>query len=240
MSFDFKLAARSSVKRLFSASFWLQAGACAIVGWSLLYSGISIIPSGQPATSAEGSRARGDGPNGSPGAAGVGGGDTAGSHSAATAARPTAAASSPQLAGPPSLEEAKLALAKIDVIVTRNDTLDRIFRRLKLNLSDLASLRSLPGIRSALDSLRPGESLHFTHHDGELFGLERRLNETQTLKVSRDGAALKADVLQNPIEMRARTIRGAIDSSLFEAVEAAGAHDPTAVELADIFGWDID
>ena len=239
MSFDFKLAARSSVKRLFSASFWLQAGACAIVGWSLLHSGISIIPSGQPATSAEGSPARADGPNGSPGAAGVGGGDTAGSHSTA-AARPTASASSPQLAGPPSLEEAKLALAKIDVIVTRNDTLDRIFRRLKLNLSDLASLRNLPGIRSALDSLRPGESLHFTHHDGELFGLERRLNETQTLKVSRDGAALKADVLQNPIEMRARTIRGAIDSSLFEAVEAAGAHDPTAVELADIFGWDID
>jgi len=62
------------------------------------------------------------------------------------------------------------------------------------------------------------------------------LSETQTLKVSRDGDALKADVLQNPIEMRARTIHGVIDSSLFEAVEAAGAHDPTAVALADIFG----
>jgi murein DD-endopeptidase MepM/ murein hydrolase activator NlpD len=126
------------------------------------------------------------------------------------------------------------------VIVSRNDTLDRIFRRLKLNLADLASLRGLPGIRSALDSLRPGESLHVTHHDGALFGLERRLSETQTLKVSRHGDALKADVLQNPVEMRTRTIHGVIDSSLFEAVEAAGAHDQTAVALADIFGWDID
>jgi murein DD-endopeptidase MepM/ murein hydrolase activator NlpD len=151
-----------------------------------------------------------------------------------------AAAANPSLAGTAPLESAKLALSTIDVIVTRNDTLDRIFRRLKLNLADLASLRNLPGVRTTLDSLRPGELLHFTHREGELFGLERRLSDTQTLKVSRDGEALKADVLQNPIELRTRTIRGVIDSSLFEAVEAAGAHDQTAVSLADIFGWDID
>ena len=157
---------------------------------------------------------------------------------AASAAR--AATTTPSLAGAPSLESAQMALSTIDVIVTRNDTLDRIFRRLKLNLTDLASLRSLPGVRTALDSLRPGELLHFTHREGELFGLERRVSDTQTLKVSRLGEALKADVLQNPVEMRTRTIHGVIDSSLFEAVEAAGAHDQTAVSLADIFGWDID
>ena len=78
------------------------------------------------------------------------------------------------------------------------------------------------------------------HKDGELFGLERRLNESQTLKVSRDPSGLKADVLQNPLETRTRTVRGSIDHSLFEAVESAGAHDQTAVALADIFGWDID
>jgi len=223
MSFDFKLAVRGSVRRLFSASFWLQAGACAIVGWSLLHGGVRIAPSGQPAALAAGTLADpvalktdADASDGLPGAGGTAGSEPPGSDPAST---------------PP---------AAVDVIVARNDTLDRIFRRLKLNLSDLASLRSLPGIRNALDSLRPGESLHFTHRDGELFGLERRLSETQTLKVSRNGAALKADVLQNPIEMRPRTIRGVIDSSLFEAVAAAGAHDQTAVGLADIFGWDVD
>jgi murein DD-endopeptidase MepM/ murein hydrolase activator NlpD len=162
----------------------------------------------------------------------------AGGGLAASVAR--AAAATPSLASTSSLEAAQIAFSTIDVIVTRNDTLDRIFRRLKLNLADLASLRSLPGVRTALDSLRPGELLHFTHREGELFGLERRLSDTQTLKVSRDGDALKADVLQNPIEMRTHTIRGVIDSSLFEAVEAAGAHDQIAVSLADIFGWDID
>ena len=231
MSFDFKLAVSNSIRRLFSASFWLQAGACAIVGWSLLHGGVRSAPSGQPAALAAGTladavafKAVAESSEGSLSAGGAAGGEPPGSGPADTP--PAAAPSDP--------------LTTIDVIVTRNDTLDRIFRRLKLNLSDLASLRSLPGIRNALDTLRPGESLHFTHHDGDLFGLERRLSETQTLKVSRDGAVLKADVVQNPIEMRPRTIRGVIDSSLFEAVEAAGAHDQTAVGLADIFGWDVD
>src|SRR5580704_15246591 len=92
-----------------SAAFWLQAGACAIVGWSLVHGALSVAPS-----------------------------------SAAAAPAPSGVAPS-----------GAAALSTIDVIVARNDTLDRIFRRLRLNLADLATLRSLPRVREALDSLRP-------------------------------------------------------------------------------------
>ena len=135
---------------------------------------------------------------------------------------------------------ADAALSSFNIIVHPNDTLDAIFRRLKLNLADLASLRALPGLKAHLDSLHPGESLHFLQRDGALVGLERRLNEEQTLKVSRDASGLKADVLHDPLESRPRVLKGVINSSLFEAVETAGGHDQTAVGLADIFGWDID
>jgi murein DD-endopeptidase MepM/ murein hydrolase activator NlpD len=223
MPLNFKLMPLplSRLRRLPSAAFLLQASACAVVAWSLLHGGITVAPDAAPGTAAP--------------ATGIP--TTAGGPARGLV---NAAPHSLQLAGAPSFADAKLALSSIDVIVTRNDTLDRIFRRLKLNLADLASLRSLPGIRSALDSLRPGELLHFTHKDGQLLGLERRLNESQTLKVSRDGENLKADVLQNAVDSRQRTVRGVIETSLFEAVEAAGAHDQTAVALADIFGWDID
>jgi murein DD-endopeptidase MepM/ murein hydrolase activator NlpD len=198
--------------RMPSPIVWLQAGACAVVCWSLWHGALAVGPAN---TAAAGAAAPGSN----------------------TLAPPPRAASA-QLASAPSLG---LALSHIDVIVTHNDTLDRIFRRLKLNLADLASLRSLPGLQAALDSLRPGESLRLIHKDGQLFGLERRLNESQTLQVVREPSGdLKANVLQSPLEMRMRTVRGSIDSSLFEAVEAAGAHDQTAVQLADIFGWDID
>jgi murein DD-endopeptidase MepM/ murein hydrolase activator NlpD len=149
---------------------------------------------------------------------------------------PTSGATTPQI----PVAKASFGLSSINIIVHPNDTLDAIFRRLKLNLADLATLRALPGLKARLDSLRPGESLHFMHRDGALVGLERRLNEEQTLKVVRDESGLKAAVLQNPLESRPRVLRAVINSSLFEAVENAGGHDQTAVALADIFGWDID
>lgn len=236
MPLNFKLAAgaaASGLRRVTSPTFWLQASAAAVVAWTLLHPGGALTPAAgtgaEPEAGALGAATSGPAAPQDPGAAAAA--DTAASGTSSSAL---------QLASAPSLEDAQLALSTIDVIVTRNDTLDRIFRRLKLNLADLASLRTLPGIRATLDTLRPGESLHLTHRDGELFGLERRLNESQTLKVSRAADGLKADVLQSALQMRPRTVEGVITSSLFEAVEAGGAHDQTAVALADIFGWDID
>jgi murein DD-endopeptidase MepM/ murein hydrolase activator NlpD len=137
-------------------------------------------------------------------------------------------------------QNAALGFSTIEVIVTRNDTLDRIFRRLQLSLSDLASLRNLPGVKSHLDRLRPGESLTLQHKDGKLVGFERQLSPSETLKVSKDDSGFLANVLENPLEARVRTVSGVIDSSLFEAVTSSGAHEPTALALAEIFGWDID
>lgn len=219
MALNLKAAGKrlALLRRMPSAAFLLQAGACSVVAWSLWHGGLTQPPSltsvAAPAPTAPGT---------------------------APAAPATTVAPAMTLAAATPLADARAALSAVDVIVTRNDTLDHIFRRWKLNLSDLASMRSLPGVRANLDSLRPGELLHLWHKDGQLFGLERRLNESQTLKVSRDGDQLKADVVQNVLDTRSRTVRGRIDSSLFEAVESAGAHDQTAVALADIFGWDID
>src|SRR5579863_4124090 len=131
-------------------------------------------------------------------------------------------------------------LATSEVTVARNDTLDHIFRKFNLSLADLAILRGMRAIRVHLDNLRLGETLHLSYRDGELEELRRRLNDDEILSVSRDRGQLHAEVVQDPLEGRMRTIRGTIDRSLFEAVTAAGAHDQTAINLADIFGWDID
>jgi murein DD-endopeptidase MepM/ murein hydrolase activator NlpD len=140
----------------------------------------------------------------------------------------------------PAVQSASLGANTIEVIVKANDTLDGIFRHLKLDLADLASLRALPGLKRMLDALKPGEALHLIERDGGLVGFERRLNPSETLKVSRDDQGFSADVLKNPLETHVRTASGVIDRSLFESVAAAGAHDQTALALAQIFGWDID
>ena len=201
------------------ASRWALIGGCALLAWLLLIRTPSELRQ-PPAASAP-----------------------LGLTNSTAPGTPTATGSTLATAPAPSARTAvaKAALSSFKIIVHPNDTLDAIFRRLKLNLADLASLRALPGLKAHLDSLHPGESLHFLQReDGALVGLERRLNEAQTLKVSRDASGLKADVLQDPLASKPRVLQGVINSSLFEAVEAAGGHDQTAVALADIFGWDID
>src|SRR5256885_9420148 len=244
LTFHRTLQPLSRLRHKVSAAFLLQSLAGAGVAWPVLQGG----PTAAPADPTAGAASAGPiAPAGPMGAAGPMAGAASGTGTPARAAgaplssSPMRLAASPaQLASAPGLAEARLALSSIDVTVPGNDTLDRMFGRLKLNRADPASLRSLPGLRARLDSLRPGEALRFTHKDGLLFGLERRLNESETLKVSREPSGLKADVLQNALETRTRTVRGRIDHSLFEAVAAAGANDQIAVALADIFGWDID
>lgn len=128
----------------------------------------------------------------------------------------------------------------IDVIVHRNDTLDRIFRRLQLSLTDLASIRELPSVRQPLDLLRPGDEITVTHHNGELQALTRQINVTQTLAVKRGSDGFAAEIIENPVEIVIARKRGVITSSLFEAADEAGISNQTTMAVANIFGWDID
>ena len=129
----------------------------------------------------------------------------------------------------------------IDLIVRRNDTLEQLFRRMRLNLEDLAAIRSLPGVRENLDAIRPGETIAVTHIDGALLSLVRRISETATLSVKRESDGFSAHVLETPLEVRVTATQGEIESSLFVSGRAAGMSSDLIMRLAnDIFGWDID
>ena len=139
MPLDLKLAAKASIGRLFSAVFWLQLSACAVVGWTLLHGGVSPAPSAHPATPATGDSEAAVAPESAiPGpiaqdAAGVSGSAIgSGQEVSAGSAAPTSV--HPEAAADPSL-------STTEVTVTRNDTLDRIFRRGEIRLP----LRRVPG-----------------------------------------------------------------------------------------------
>jgi murein DD-endopeptidase MepM/ murein hydrolase activator NlpD len=128
-----------------------------------------------------------------------------------------------------------------EVIVRRNDTLDSIFRRLELSIEDLATIRSLPGVRQSLDFLKPGDVVKLTSLDGELTSLTRRISETDTLTVRRaaDGD-FAADIVKNALDVRSAPLSGRISSSLFKTVNDLGASDLVALQLAEVFRYDID
>jgi murein DD-endopeptidase MepM/ murein hydrolase activator NlpD len=142
--------------------------------------------------------------------------------------------------GTPVIAQQASIGSTIQVIVGRNDTLDGIFRRMALDTADLAAIRQLPGIRQSLDFLKPGDAIKLTHTDGAIKELTRKVSETQTLKVVRQDDGFAAKMIDNPVQIRVRTAGATIDSSLFQAAEAADISDIVAMKLANVFAWDID
>jgi murein DD-endopeptidase MepM/ murein hydrolase activator NlpD len=145
-----------------------------------------------------------------------------------------------------ALQAATVGLSSISVEVKRNDTLEQIFRRLELSLSDLAAIRALDAARQALDKLRPDDQLTFFKRGDQLVSLTRplplvpTLGVSQTLRVERNDAGFVASVEEVPLQKSIVTTSSTIDSSLYAAGSRAGMRDGTIDALANVFQWDID
>jgi len=130
---------------------------------------------------------------------------------------------------------------KAEIVIRRNDTLDRIFRQLELNLDDLAAIRNVPGARESIDRLRPGDAITVVHDHGLVHSFSRRVSETEILTITRGPSGFAPETIATPVETKAISAHGTIDSSLFVAARAAGVSSELVMRLAnDIFGWKID
>jgi murein DD-endopeptidase MepM/ murein hydrolase activator NlpD len=141
----------------------------------------------------------------------------------------------------PAATPPKLLGDTVEYVVRRNDTMDRIFRQLKLNLADLAMIRDLPSVQKNIDQLRPGDTITLVHDEGLLQSLTRRISETEVLSVTRGSEGFQVEVIETPIEIQEVQAEGTIESSLFAAARAAGVSPELILQLAnEIFGWEID
>jgi murein DD-endopeptidase MepM/ murein hydrolase activator NlpD len=124
--------------------------------------------------------------------------------------------------------------------VQSGDTLDRLFRKHKLDLGDLATIVGLPEAGKHLRLLRPGDAFRIEHEGGKLVSLYRELGLTNALLVSRGDSGYFAEIVERPIEVQKRLAYGRIESSLFESAASAGMPDKLIMNLAGIFAWDVD
>lgn len=125
--------------------------------------------------------------------------------------------------------------------VQRNDTLDRIFRTVGIDMAALAELRTRPEVRRALDVVRPGDIITLTHVDGALLSLNRQISNTLTLQVAHSDAGFAVNYIENPLETEIVGRTATIESSMFAAGQEAGIAPETILTLANqMFGWDID
>lgn len=127
-----------------------------------------------------------------------------------------------------------------EMTVVEGDSLERLFRRHGLSIGDLASMTRLPQAAPHLRLLNLGDVVVVTHDAGRVHSLERKIDNSTTLRIERDGNGFDANVVQQPVQLRAVTALGVIRDSLFVAALDAGLADSVTMQMAEIFRWDID
>ncbi len=127
-----------------------------------------------------------------------------------------------------------------EVTIRSGDTLSGIFKRLGLSRSIPALLR-LNNAGKSLHRLRPGQTLHLNQDDQ---GLRRLMYRTALNKEAHywrmPGGTYTVGEISLPMKLKRRTVSGMIDRTLFDAGNDAGLSHAMILELAYIFGWDID
>ena len=127
------------------------------------------------------------------------------------------------------------------VTVKRGDSLYLLFKRLGLAQRDLASMTKSKPLARKLARLSPGQEIEFyLDSESRLVRLVHRFDKVRSLHVSRDGDTFTFEEVVEPPDVSVATAAGVIDSSLFEAGQRAGLSDNIIMQMAEIFGWDVD
>jgi murein DD-endopeptidase MepM/ murein hydrolase activator NlpD len=125
--------------------------------------------------------------------------------------------------------------------VKSGDSLAKIFSRLNLSPSLLHKIIHSSKDAKELANIRPGEVLKVRLGEEEqLLELIHQRSPILSLQITTDGDSFRTDTLERQLETRTRTISGIINNSLYEGAQRAGLDDSLIMDLANIFGWDID
>ncbi|MGE6170924.1 peptidoglycan DD-metalloendopeptidase family protein [Aeromonas media] len=126
------------------------------------------------------------------------------------------------------------------VKVRRGDNMGVIFQRIGLSTTDLHLIDQLDG-SDPLRMLQPGQELTFKlTEQGELHSLYYPHSLEQALKVSRKDDSFVARSVKLELDTREQVAKGEIRSSFWGAASEAGMTEDQIMDLAAIFGWDID
>ena len=127
------------------------------------------------------------------------------------------------------------------VTVKSGHTLSAIFKQEGFSARELHDIMQLGELTSPLKKIRPGQHLEFHTNDQEqLIGLSYKTDITHTLVIKKgDEGFLAHEEIRTP-ELRITHAKSTIKSSLYLAGQNAGLSDNLIMELAGIFGWDID
>ncbi|MCP4996840.1 MAG: peptidase M23, partial [Gammaproteobacteria bacterium] len=150
---------------------------------------------------------------------------------------PTAATKNSALQDTPG----EIAEGWIEETVASGDSLARIFSRLGLSAKLLHQITNSGEEAKGLTRIKPGESLKIKlDNNGRLQELIYQRRPVDALHPTPTGDGFKAKTSTKQVETRQGYLSGTIVSSFYLSAQKAGLSDALIMDLATIFGWDID
>ena len=153
-----------------------------------------------------------------------------------------AEADDPAQMQPSGADRRTVTLESWDSVTVKNgQTLDRIFRDQQFSIGLLHQILDLDDDTARLTRIRPGDQFEFIRHDdGSLKRMRYAIDEENYLLIDNGPEGAVASRQAREIFREPAEAEGRIESSLFLAAKAAGMSDAMTMQLANIFGWDID
>lgn len=136
-------------------------------------------------------------------------------------------------------------------LIRRGDTLASVLSRLGANDPEFLRFVALDPVAKAALTLRPGRTvrteldslgrvLKFAYRGAGLEDDASAAQDSKRLVIRRNGDTLTAREEVSPIERSTEMRSAEVRSTLFAATDAAGIPESVAVQIAEIFGSDID
>jgi murein DD-endopeptidase MepM/ murein hydrolase activator NlpD len=143
----------------------------------------------------------------------------------------------PELSVEPAVKKTRV----IKHNIVSGDSLSTIFKRSGLSATLLHKIiHSSPEAKS-LTRIKPGEELSIeVDEDNNFLGLVLAHDKRKSLNISVKEDGFDTSKIVKTVEKRTNHIQGSIENSLYLSAKEAGLSDSLIMELANIFGWDID
>lgn len=125
--------------------------------------------------------------------------------------------------------------------VKSGDSLAKIFSRNNLSAGLLHRIVHSSKEAKKLSRIKPGETLRFRLDDeGNLLELIYQKSPIRSVKILPDGESFKLNEIERGLDGRITHASGTITDSLYQSAQRQGLSDALIMELANIFGWDVD
>ncbi len=125
--------------------------------------------------------------------------------------------------------------------LARGDTLTKLVDELGLTEQQIAEINQDPQIASVFKAMKPGQLMHVMQDQQHRFRkLVYPFNEQEILVVQLAQSHLHAYIKQRTLEQHLAYTEGSIDTSLYIDAARVGLPSKLIMQLATIFGWDVD